>query len=188
MKKTCILLLAALMPLLPACDKSAETKVPAAASERAVTAAELEGPNYAGLIEEYRAVLDEDPHDLAAVIALGNAYFDSGQWANAASAYERALRINPRNPDVRTDMGTAYRNMGMPDRALAEYVMALHHDPDHLHARFNMGIVYGYDKKDYKAAIRAWEELLKLAPNYPKAEYIRSVLPDFRKALKRKTK
>jgi tetratricopeptide (TPR) repeat protein len=90
--------------------------------------------------------------------------------------YEQALAIDSRNADVRTDMGSAYRNLGMPDRALAEYRLALQQEPAHLNARYNLGIVYANDKKDYAAAIRVWEDILKIAPNYSRADHIRTMI------------
>jgi len=60
------------------------------------------------LIEEYRAILSEDPNNFAALVALGNAYHDSGRRNDAITMYEYALRTDPGNADVRTDMGTAY--------------------------------------------------------------------------------
>jgi tetratricopeptide (TPR) repeat protein len=137
---------------------------------------EAKTPYYPGLIEEYQNVLAEDPHNLVALIGSGNAYYDSGEWKKAIAMYERALEIDPRNADVRTDMGTAYRNLGMPERALAEYLLALQHEPGHLNARYNLGIVYANDKKDYAAAIRVWEEILRIAPNYPHAGQLRSMI------------
>jgi tetratricopeptide (TPR) repeat protein len=148
----------------------------------------VQSPNYAGLIEEYQTLLAEDPNNLAGIIALGNAYFDSGQWKKSIILYDHAIRIDPENADVRTDRGTAYQNTGMPDRALAEYRAALACEPSHLNARYNMGVVYAYTKKDYKAAIRIWEELLRLSPNYPKAENIRTAIAVFKKGLEKGTK
>jgi tetratricopeptide (TPR) repeat protein len=155
------------------------------ATEPATEHGELQPPYYSGLIEEYRAILAEDPNNLAAITALGNAYFDNGQWAEAITMYDRALLINPIDADVRTDLGTAYRNTGMTDRALAEYRTALGHDPGHLNARYNTGVVYASNIKNYREAIRIWEDLLKIAPNYPQAEQMKSMIMTFKKALKK---
>ncbi len=169
--------------LLWGCTKSQEKKSASVfpRSQQFGDAEQAKIPNYAGLIDEYRTILSEDPDNLAVMIALGNAYFDSGAWQNAITAYERALQVAPRNADVRTDMGTSYRNLGYYDRALAEYRLALEYDPSHLNARFNMGVVYANDKKDYQAAIHVWEEILKLAPNYPQAELLRSNIAELKK-------
>jgi len=145
-------------------------------------------PNYYGLIEEYQGILAGDPHNLAAIIALGNAYFDAGEWKQAIRHYEQALELDPANANVITDMGTCYRNMGMPDRAIAEYERALKSEPAHQNALFNLGVVYGYDRKDYAAAIRYWEQLLHVSPKHPQADYLQATMAQFRKAMRQKTK
>jgi tetratricopeptide (TPR) repeat protein len=176
MIKKVFLLSVLFLPLLASCQRIEGKKTYAvpAAIDHSNKLDNAEGPDYDGLIGEYRAILSEDPNNFSALVAMGNAYFDSGQWKNAITMYEHALRLDPRNADVRTDMGTAYRNLNMPDRALAEYRIALEHEPAHLNARYNMGVVLAHDKKNYRAAIQIWEELLKQAPNFPNADAIRA--------------
>ena len=145
-------------------------------------------PYYYGLIEEYQGILADDPHNMAAIIALGNAYFDAGQWKQAIRNYEQALLLDPSNADVITDMGTCYRNLGMPDRAIAEYERALKSEPAHQNALFNLGVVYGYDRKDYASAIRYWEQLLHVSPKHPRADYLQATMAQFKKSMRQKTK
>jgi len=71
------------------------------------------------------ARLQTNPKDVAALIELGNIYYDAGQWNDAIGYYTRALNETPANPDVRTDMGVAYFNGGDADRALKEFDRAL---------------------------------------------------------------
>jgi tetratricopeptide (TPR) repeat protein len=141
-------------------------------------------PYYYGIIEEYRNVLAEDPHNLAAVIGLANALYDAGQWRQAIEFYERALRLNPHLADVVTDMGTCYRNLGSADKAIALYQRALTMEASHQNALFNMGVVYGFDKKDYARAVKYWEQLLHVAPKHPKADYLQANIAQFRKAMR----
>jgi tetratricopeptide (TPR) repeat protein len=162
--------------------KDAAAPVSKAAADKSKT------PYYYGLIEEYQGVLAGDPHNLAAIIALGNAYFDAGQWKQAIRHYEQALRLDPANANVITDMGTCYRNLAMPDRAIAEYERALQIEPAHQNALFNLGVVHGYDRKDYAEAIRYWEQLLHVSPKHPRADYLQATMAQFRKALRQKTK
>jgi tetratricopeptide (TPR) repeat protein len=145
-------------------------------------------PYFYGLIEEYRSILAEDPHNLAAIIALGNAYFDAGQWKQAIHYNEQALLLDPANADVITDTGTCYRNLGMPDRAIAAYERALRSEPTHQNALFNLGMVYGFDRKDYATAIRYWERLLLVSPKHPRADYLKATIAQFRKGMRQKTK
>ncbi len=189
MKKVFIMAVLSL-PLLIACHRIEEKKPHAVTTEinHSKKFDESQSPDYNGLIEEYRTILSEDPNNFAALVAMGNAYFDSGRWNDAITMYEHALRIDPSNADVRTDMGTAYRQMNMPDRALAEYRIALAHEPAHLNARYNMGIVLANDKKNYLAAIHIWEELLKQAPNFPYADAIRSNIETLHKEIPKGTR
>ena len=143
-----------------------------------------QAPYYQGLIAEYRSNLAEDPHNLAALIGLANALYDSSQWREAIEYYEQALQLNPHNADTITDMGTCYRNLGMPDRAIAAYERSLRIEPAHANTLFNLGVVYGHDKKDYAKAIAAWDQLLRTAPNHPRAAHVHEMLRVFRKAQK----
>ena len=77
------------------------------------------------------AVVEKEPRNLQALIALGNLYFDSGQPAKAIDAYGRALAIDPRNPDVRTDLGIMYRAVKNYDKAVKEFREAARLDPKH---------------------------------------------------------
>jgi len=139
-------------------------------------------PYYHGLIAEYRTNLSEDPHNLAAMTGLANALSDAGQWQEAITYYEKALKLNPHNASVITDLGLCYKNLGMIDRALDEFHRALKVEPTNAKALFNMGHVYGVEKKDYRKAIAAWEQLLRVAPNDPKASYVREHIQQFRQA------
>ncbi len=140
-------------------------------------------PYYYGLIEEYRSVLAEDPGNRAAIIALANAYYDSGNWRTAIFYYERALELDPHDPDILTDLGTCYRNSGNPERAFQFYQKALHQNPDHLNARYNLGIVYAHDRKDLAGAVREWEYLLRIAPMFPHAAKMREMIALYKKKI-----
>ncbi|MDH4161776.1 MAG: tetratricopeptide repeat protein [Nitrospirota bacterium] len=150
-------------------------------------APEATTPYYQGLIDEYRSILAEDPHNLAAVIALGNAYYDAHQWKGAIHYYEQALTIDPHSADVMTDMGTSYRSLGMIDKAIETYERAVSIEPGHQNALFNLGVVYGQDKKDYRKAIAAWDQLLHIAPKHPQADTIKSSLHAYRQALRKQS-
>jgi len=140
-----------------------------------------QSPYYYGLIAEYESLLAEDPDNLATNIALANAYYDSGQWREAILYYGRALQIDPRNPDIRTDMATSYRNLGMSEVALDQYRKALEYDPGHLNARYNIGVIYAHDRRDYAAAIHIWDDLLRIAPHHPRADYMRTSIAAFKR-------
>jgi cytochrome c-type biogenesis protein CcmH/NrfG len=114
-----------------------------------------------------RALLMANPKNLDALVQLGNLYFDQGQHLQAVEWYGKALDIDPRNPNVRTDRGTSYWNLNRPDEAIAEYNQSLQVDPGHQQTLYNLGLVYLQGKNNVAEARKAWQELLKINPNYP---------------------
>ena len=128
--------------------------------------------------------LNSNPHDVAAMVELGNLSFDSSQWSAAIGYYTRALNETPHNPDVRTDMGIAYYYTGDADRALKEFDQALKDDPRHAQTLYNIGVVKLGGKNDAKGAVAAWETLLKIAPSYPERAKVESMITDARAKIK----
>jgi len=115
-------------------------------------------------IQLAKSILEKDSKNLQALIALGDAYFDTDRYQEAIDAYSKALAIDPKNPDVRTDMGIMYRKLGQFDKALEAFRQAAQDQPMHVNSRFNLGVTLKYDKNDLPGAIQAWEEFLKLKP------------------------
>ena len=111
--------------------------------------------------------LKSEPSNPELLAGIGNIYYDAQQYKDAIDYYNRALAIQPGNPNVRTDMGTAYYYLGDPDKAIEEFQTALKSDPKHGQTMFNMGMVQWQGKGDAKAAVAAWEHLLKVVPDYP---------------------
>ena len=124
------------------------------------------------------ARLQSHPKDVEALIGLGNDYYDASQWNEAIGYYQRALNETPSNPDVRTDMGIAYFYSGDADRALQEFDRALKADPQHVQTLFNVGVVKLNGKNDPKGAIAAWEQLLRIDPEYKDRAKVESLLAE----------
>ena len=127
----------------------------------------------ASQIQTLKEIVKKDPKNLPAWVELGNLYFDTDQPKEAIEAYRQYLAIKPDNPDVRTDMGIMYRKLGEFDRAIEEFKKAAQSDPKHVNSRYNLGLVLLHDKQDMKAAIKAWEDYLKVDPNSERAQRIR---------------
>lgn len=113
------------------------------------------------------AQLKSKPNDASLLAQIGNVYYDAQVFPDAVDYYSRSLSIDPRNPNVRTDMGTAYYYMGDADRALKEFATALQYDPKHAQTMFNLGMVKWQGKGDAAGALETWQNLLKVAPDYP---------------------
>lgn len=125
-----------------------------------------------------QAVVEKDPKNLRAWIALGNLYFDSRQAQKSVDAYAKALELSPDDPDVLTDQGVMYRALGAFDKAVSNFERANQIAPQHLQSLFNQGVVYAYDLKDRQKAEAAWNRLLQIAPQSDQAAQARQALTE----------
>ena len=85
------------------------------------------------------------------------------------------------------DMGTCYYKSGQPDKAVESFKKAIEVNPRHENARLNLGVVLASAKNDPAGAIKVWEELLKINPNFPKAETVKAEIVKLRAQLAAKT-
>lgn len=110
--------------------------------------------------------VEKNPDDMAAWLELANLYFDAGKFQDAIQAYNKYLGMNPNNPNVWTDLGVMYRRSGNPSEAISSFDKAIELDPRHEQARFNKGIVLFYDLGKRDLAMKTWQELIKINPNF----------------------
>jgi cytochrome c-type biogenesis protein CcmH/NrfG len=126
----------------------------------------------APLLEASRA----KPNDFDTMVQLANLYYDGRQYGDAIKYYQLAIKSQPTNADVLTDLGTAMWYQGDADGAIAEFQAALKYRPDHPGTLFNLGIVRWQGKLDPKGAVEAWEQLLKLNPDYPQRQQVQEYI------------
>jgi cytochrome c-type biogenesis protein CcmH/NrfG len=110
--------------------------------------------------------VENNPSNMAAWLELGNLYFDTGKFGEAIQAYSRYLSTNPNDADVWTDLGVMYRRSGNPNEAITSFDRAIEIDPRHEQSRFNKGVVQFYDLGNRDAAVRTWQELVGINPNF----------------------
>lgn len=130
----------------------------------------------ASKIDALKEIVKKDSKNLSAWVELGNLYFDSNQPQEAIKAYTEYLKMKPDSADVRTDLGIMYRNAGEIDKAIDEFKKATQIDPKHINSRYNLGLVLLHDKRDIKAAVKVWEDYLKVDPNSERANRIKAQL------------
>lgn len=148
---------------------AAETKVPPQGSAAMVKVSSGEQDHdhtaaFASEILKIEQYLKAHPEDAEKWAQLGNYFFDSDQFENAISAYEKSLAIDPGKIGVVTDLGVMYRRNKQPEKAIEAFDKAISIDPSFETARFNKGIVLLHDLNDVEGGIRAWEELVEQNP------------------------
>ncbi|HEV8261361.1 MAG TPA: c-type cytochrome biogenesis protein CcmI [Burkholderiales bacterium] len=115
------------------------------------------------MTEKLAARMREKPDDAEGWVMLGRAYRALERFDEAADALRKAVALNPGNADLLADLAEALalrsgRTLaGEPTRLLER---ALKLEPDNDKALALSGSA-AFERKDYKAAIRHWETLLK---------------------------
>lgn len=125
--------------------------------------------------EPLLAKLQSTPNDPQLLAEIGNIYYDTQNFGDAISYYQKSLAIKE-DPNVRTDLGTAYFYTGDSDTALAQFDRTLKADPRFENALFNVGMVKFQGKMDVAGAVAAWEQLLKQSPNHPRRAEIEQLI------------
>jgi cytochrome c-type biogenesis protein CcmH/NrfG len=133
-------------------------------------------------VAQLEAEANNDPGNAGVRVQLGNLYFDSERFADAARWYEAALAIDPRNVNVSTDLGIVYYYTNQPDRALAQFEQSLAIDPSHSKTLLNVGVVRAWGKQDLDGAAQAWERVVQVAPDSEEARRARQGLEGIRAA------
>jgi tetratricopeptide (TPR) repeat protein len=151
---------------------------PAASSAQAQTAAPFDEAAATAL----RASLEKNSSDAASRVKLGDLYFDSERFAEAAQWYEDALRVDAKNVNASTDLGIAYYYLNQPDRALQQFDRSLEIDPKHTKTLLNIGIVRAFGKQDLEGAAKAWQQVIDLAPGTNEARMATQALQGLRSA------
>lgn len=118
------------------------------------------------LISRLEAKLKENPDDAEGWRMLGWSFFETGRFAEAATAYRRATALAPDNADYWSSLGEALVLAGsgdVPPDAANAFAKALAHDPKDPRARYFMAVQRDM-KGDSKGAIADWLALLADTP------------------------
>ena len=162
----------------PPRSAAAPAAAPAATAGQSSSAAPLDETRAATLATN----AERNPRDAAVRIELGNMYFDSERFEDAARWYEQALAIDPRNVNASTDLGISYYYMNQPDRALQQFDRSLGLEPRHTKTLLNLGIVRAFGKDDLAGAAQAWQRVVEYAPDSPEGKRAQQALDSLRNA------
>jgi cytochrome c-type biogenesis protein CcmH/NrfG len=157
-------------------SSSAEGSMPQGQSPQAQVTPEQQKALVDQSVAPLLATLKTNPGDLNTIVQVANLYYDGQQYPEAVKYYQLAVKSQPTNADLITDLGTSIWYMGDADGAIAEFQTALKYKPDHPGTLFNLGIVRWQGKFDPKGAVKAWEELLRLNPNYPQKQQVQEYI------------
>jgi tetratricopeptide (TPR) repeat protein len=157
----------------PAAQQQQQQRAPAQGQQ---TAAPLDEARVASL----KQTSEREPANARVRAELGNAYFDSERFEDAAQWYEAALKIEPKNVNTSTDLGISYYYLNQPDRALAQFDRSLAIDGSHAKTLLNIGIVRAYAKDDLPGAVKVWQRVVEVAGDSAEGKVARQALDAIR--------
>jgi len=168
--------------------QQASPRAPAAVAAQAAAApAGDSGGARAAVLDEkqvnaLKSVAEREPSNVKPRAQLANLYFDAERYDDAIKWYGEAVRLAPNDVDVSTDLGICYYYTNQPDKALEQFDRSLKLDPRHTKTLLNVGIVKAFGKQDLDGAMKAWQQVLEIAPDSAEGQAAKRALDSLRSA------
>jgi tetratricopeptide (TPR) repeat protein len=162
-------------------------RAPAAPAAAAAPQSGGSGTTRAAVLDEtqvnaLKTVAERETSNATPRVQLGNLYFDAERYDEAIKWYGDAIKLAPKDVNVSTDLGVSYYYSNQPDKALAQFTHSLSLDPKHGKTLLNVGIVKAFAKQDLDGAARAWQEVIRLAPDTPEGQAAKRALDSLQSA------
>ena len=135
--------------------------------------------------ETFSFIIKQDPTFVPAYFSLGKLYLVYGTiqgYQMASEQYRRATEISPNDPHGYFYLAITGELMGDLSSALSNYQQALRLTGDKSSPQMNPADIHFslaglyYRLQDYPRAVEHYREVLRLAPNHPQAEAVRSII------------
>ncbi len=118
------------------------------------------------------------PNHARARFGLGNAYAVQGKLDQAYLEYQQSARLDPEFFFPYVNMANIEMQRGDFESAVEIYEGILARDPKHAGIHKNLGMIFYQFKKNRAKAAFHFKESLRLEPNQPQADAMRSLLMD----------
>lgn len=136
---------------------------------------QIEAGDYATAAQGLEAWIAQNSDDAEAHFLLGLAYFNTGNYDKARTAFERTLALDPqRAAAVHHNLGALAYQLGELETAVEEFKVALEADPDDSDTHYQLGATYLVmalpadsltpDEAMVKQAQTEFEKALELSP------------------------
>jgi tetratricopeptide (TPR) repeat protein len=133
-------------------------------------------------VNALKTVAEREASNATPRVQLGNLYFDAERYDEAIKWYGDAIKLSPNDVNVSTDLGVSYYYSNQPDKALEQFNHSLSLDPKHGKTLLNVGIVKAFGKQDLDGAAKAWQEVIRLAPDSPEGQAAKRALDSLQSA------
>jgi cytochrome c-type biogenesis protein CcmH/NrfG len=139
----------------------------------AAEASELSSSDRARIAQLMEKV-EQNPKDAASLMALGDIYFEAGDYNHAGSWMEEAVAAQPKNVKARLALGAAKFNLGETSDAREQWERVIAIDAKNVEAYYDLGFLYlSENPPQTKKAKQLWRKVLEIAP--PNSDVAKSV-------------
>jgi len=128
-------------------------------------------------IAQLKQAIERNPQDRAALVELGNLYYDVNKHAEATVYYERAVALDRSDPNILTDLANSYMFQGNNSKALELLREVQQRFPDHWQSAANLFYLC-MSTGDTATARAALESLKTSNPGFPKIPEMERSLQD----------
>ena len=119
-------------------------------------------------IENFKKVLEVNPHDAGAHYNIGNIYKEKEDHDSEIESYKKAVSTQPNHFQSYNNMGNALKAKGDLTAAIEGFRKALNIKPDFAEAHYNLGVAL-QETDDLNAAIKSYKKACGFKPDYFKA-------------------
>ena len=123
-----------------------------------------------------------EPGNAKAFLGVGSALNEEHDYAAAQKALEHSLDLNPESPEAHYELARTLAATGKWDLAAPHAQRAIALNPDYAGPHALMGNVY-VQNDDPQAALREFEECLRLDPNGSLAPSVKQMIAQLKKVL-----
>lgn len=121
-------------------------------------------------ISSMETAIEQDPNNYDAYMQLGFLYAAKKNKL-AIEYFDSALRLKPKSDEVLYAKGKFYQNLEEWDNAVKTYEQLSQIYPDNKSAHYNLGVIHFGITKEYLKAIKQFDEVIRINPNYYQAYY-----------------
>ena len=123
-----------------------------------------------------------EPGNAKAFLGVGSALNEEHDYAAAQKALEHSLDLNPESPEAHYELARTLAAIGKWDLAAPHAQRAIALNPDYAGPHALMGNIY-VQNDDPQAALREFEECLRLDPNGSLAPSVKQMIAQLKKVL-----
>ena len=117
-------------------------------------------------VKSAEAAYKQNPKDIKALLALGDAYLQANRPDDANKIFGEALAIDPKNSDARAGMALVTMAKGDVAKAQTELEAVIKDDPNSQAAHYNLAIILWSANQADKAKAE-WEKVVSLGADTP---------------------